>query len=115
MGHYRKKPLEIEAFRFEGGEESAKAIIKWAGDSNVEWNEAAEPWQSEDGRQGHSGWPEQMRIQTLEGTMYADIGDYIIKGIKGEFYPCKPDIFLDSYEEVEVPVNNDTPLFSDGD
>jgi len=39
-------------------------------------------------------------IQTLEGEMRADIGDYIIKGIKGEFYPCKPDIFETSYEEV---------------
>lgn len=41
-----------------------------------------------------------IHIQTLEGEMTANIGDYIIKGIKGEFYPCKPDIFLASYEEV---------------
>lgn len=39
-------------------------------------------------------------ITTLEGTMSADVGDYIIKGIKGEFYPCKPDIFEASYSEV---------------
>ena len=40
-------------------------------------------------------------IHTLEGDMEASIGDYIIKGVKGEFYPCKPDIFLATYEEVE--------------
>lgn len=41
-----------------------------------------------------------LSILTLEGTMLANIGDYIIKGVKGEFYPCKPDIFMQTYEEV---------------
>lgn len=41
------------------------------------------------------------KIKTLEGDMVAEIGDYIIKGIKGEFYPCKPDIFEATYEPVE--------------
>lgn len=41
-------------------------------------------------------------ISTLEGPMKADIGDFIIKGIKGEVYPCKPDIFKDTYDENEV-------------
>lgn len=40
-------------------------------------------------------------IETLEGTMVANIGDYIIKGVNGEFYPCKPDIFEKTYEVVE--------------
>jgi hypothetical protein len=40
------------------------------------------------------------KIFTLEGTMRADIGDYIIRGVEGEFYPCKPDIFKLTYEEV---------------
>jgi hypothetical protein len=40
-------------------------------------------------------------IKTLEGNMKASIGDYIIKGVKGEFYPCKPDIFELTYEKVE--------------
>ena len=39
-------------------------------------------------------------IHTLEGDMEASIGDYIIKGVNGEFYPCKPDIFAKTYEEV---------------
>lgn len=41
-----------------------------------------------------------MKIETLEGVMTADIGDYIIKGVKGECYPCKPDIFHMTYEEI---------------
>lgn len=39
-----------------------------------------------------------LAIRTLEGVMYAGVGDYIIKGIKGEFYPCKPDVFDATYE-----------------
>ena len=42
-----------------------------------------------------------IRIQTLEGEMEAKIGDWIIRGVKGEFYPCKPDIFEATYEKVE--------------
>jgi hypothetical protein len=42
-----------------------------------------------------------MRIPTLEGQMEARVGDYIIKGVKGEFYPCKPDIFAATYEPAE--------------
>ena len=41
-----------------------------------------------------------MYIDTLEGIIMASVGDYIIKGVNGEFYPCKPDIFLKTYEEV---------------
>ena len=41
-----------------------------------------------------------IEIETLEGIMKANFGDYIIKGIKGEFYPCKPDIFQATYKEV---------------
>jgi len=42
-----------------------------------------------------------MRIQTLEGEMTVRLGDWIIKGVKGEFYPCKPDIFKSTYEKVK--------------
>lgn len=44
---------------------------------------------------------EVMYIETLEGVLKADIGDYIITGVRGEQYPCKPDIFEATYEEVE--------------
>lgn len=52
-------------------------------------------------------------IETLEGTMSAQPGDYIIKGIHGEFYPCKPDIFNQSYEEVFQLENSDDFLMED--
>lgn len=42
-----------------------------------------------------------LKIETLEGTMNADVGDYIIKGVHGEFYPCKPDIFEKTYEKAD--------------
>ena len=45
----------------------------------------------------------ELKIDTLEGTMKADVGDYIITGVNGEIYPCKPDIFKKSYELVIVP------------
>lgn len=48
-------------------------------------------------------------IHTLEGDMKADVGDYIITGLRGEQYPCKPDIFIKSY----VEVSSDTPLTVD--
>ena len=40
-------------------------------------------------------------IETLEGDMYAEVGDYIIQGVHGEYYSCKPDIFTETYEEIE--------------
>jgi len=52
---------------------------------------------------GHNDRPNEMtslRIKTLEGTMSVNKGDYVIKGIKGEFYPIKKDIFLETYEKV---------------
>ena len=48
----------------------------------------------------------EMDIATLEGTMHASPGDYIIRGVNGEFYPCKPDIFVKTYEAVEQPITN---------
>lgn len=44
-----------------------------------------------------------LEILTLEGKMTADVGDWIIRGVKGEFYPCKPDIFEATYEPAEEP------------
>ncbi len=49
----------------------------------------------------------ELLIETLEGTMKADIGDFIITGVRGEKYPCKPDIFYATYDEVvEIQVEN---------
>lgn len=81
---FRKKPVVIEAIQF-GPEGNAAKILEWAKENSANM------------RLDHLG----ISIKTLEGEMIASRGDYIIKGIKGEFYPCKPDIFEASYEAVE--------------
>ncbi|HHF7341037.1 TPA: hypothetical protein ACPSKZ_000696 [Legionella anisa] len=80
---YRKKPVVIEAVQWNGRLED---LVQAFG---------AEPLPI-----GLYPIP-QITIQTLEGDMRCEIGDYIIKGIKGEFYPCKHDIFEATYEKVE--------------
>jgi hypothetical protein len=86
---YRKKPVEIEALLFDGSMVSADHIEQWSDGAAIPvW------WKSDEDDQIA------IEIKTLEGTMIGAPGDYIIKGLKGEFYPCKPDIFAESYEAV---------------
>ena len=47
------------------------------------------------------GTPDKLDFVTLEGKIYADVGDWIIRGVKGELYPCKPDIFKETYEPAD--------------
>lgn len=79
MAKYRKKPVVIEAREWTGG--NAVNLLDWIG-------EAAK----QDGAS--------LIIHTLEGDHEASLGDMIIKGVKGEFYPCKPDIFAATYDLV---------------
>jgi hypothetical protein len=81
MGMYRKKPVVIEAVQWDGNLETLNVFPK----------EDTEPVKLRNG---------DLYIQTLEGEMKASIGDFIIKGVQGEFYPCKPDIFEKTYEKV---------------
>lgn len=88
MAKFRKKPVVIEAERFT--EEAKNQVLNWVNHSG-----------------GYSyantdleGRPA-LRIQTLEGVMIANLGDWVIKGVKGEFYPCKPDIFDATYEPAD--------------
>ena len=76
---YRKKPVVIDA-------------IQWAGNNLSEIDNFI--GRTVDNKETT------LVIHTLEGDMEASIGDYIIKGVNGEFYPCKPDIFDKTYEEV---------------
>jgi len=85
---YRKKPIVIEATKLTRN--LAESVVSFVGLSNIDTYNLGEF--SEDSCY--------INIITLEGTMTASEGDYIIKGIKGEFYPCKPDIFEASYERV---------------
>lgn len=79
---YRKKPVVVEALQWTGDNlESLRAFVP-------------EEWR-------HNKITEPMGIVTPEGVMEIKVGDWIIKGVKGEFYPCRPDIFELTYEQVE--------------
>jgi hypothetical protein len=90
MAKYRKKPVIIDA-------------VQYAGDGNLEPRGGPPDWlwhalESGTAVPGPDG---SLLINTLEGQHRADAGDWIIRGIKGELYPCKPDIFAATYEAVE--------------
>ena len=90
MTKYRKKPIEIEAVQFTG--DNWDEIQKFTGIQCV----------SKCGFNYEDGYMiGKVYIKTLEGEVQFHKGDWIIKGIKGEFYPCKPDIFDETYEEVK--------------
>lgn len=93
MPKYRKKPVVIEAFKWTGGPEQNEDpnwIVEAINNGDVTFI-------------GHRAGVGKlvMGIQTLEGLMTAQPGDYIIRGVQGEIYPCKPDIFEATYEKVE--------------
>lgn len=90
---FRKKPVVIEAIQFKGSENMEEV--------DTFMNGAALPASPNANVQhGFQTWPDRVVISTLEGIMYGDVGDWIIKGVKGELYPCKPDIFEATYEGV---------------
>lgn len=80
MKRFRKKPVVVE-------------VIQWTGEN---WDELSKWCPYGLTQLTKNGL---ITIDTLEGRMYAIVGDYIIKGVRGEFYPCKPDIFEATYEE----------------
>lgn len=87
MTKYRKKPVVIEA-------------LQWTGDNEQDIHSFVEKdyFFKEFDRATNT---KVLVIRTLEGDHIASVGDYIIKGVKGEFYPCKPDIFQETYEKVD--------------
>ena len=82
MAKFKKKPVVVDAHRFDGNE---LALMQWV-------EQTQKPGRFRFDGKGH------VFIETLEGEMRADMGDFIICGMKGEFYPCKPDIFALTYE-----------------
>jgi len=84
MRTYVKRPVEVQA-------------VEWNGDNDV--YDFLEEWSNGNVRRDTRNL---LLIQTFEGVMQAQIGDYIIRGIAGEFYPCKPDIFEQTYQVVET-------------
>jgi hypothetical protein len=87
MPKFRKKPVVIEAVQFVGN--NAMEVNAFTGGKSCPTDESLT----------HHDWErKQLVIPTLEGDMIASYGDWIIRGVKGEFYPCKPDIFAATYE-----------------
>ena len=91
MAKFRKKPVVIEAVRYEGGP-SVGNVLFWMGAHHS----SAVSERKGVYREGR------FFIRTLEGEMEAMPGDWIIRGVKGEFYPCKPDIFAATYEDANA-------------
>lgn len=83
---FRKRPVVIEALRFDPLNDPI-AVATWCG---ALWS----------GLGGGGGGDQYLLIKTLEGTMKAEPGDWIIKGVKGGFYPCKPDVFDATYTPI---------------
>ena len=84
---YRKKPVVIDAVCFVDSTDFIDELTELGMDPvHISYKEKNNP---------------KLVIETLEGTMAGDIGDYVIKGVNGEFYPCKPDIFEKTYELVK--------------
>ncbi len=90
MKKYRKKPLIIEAIQWDGDDRGIVAFELKEMGCHFSYGACIE-----------DGDKFELLIHTSEGTMTAEIGDYVIKGIKGEFYACKPNIFEESYEALE--------------
>jgi len=86
MAKFRKKPIVIEAVQFKGN--NLDEILDFAGD----------PMQK---RISEGIAPETLMIRTLEGIMTADKDTWILRGVQGEYYPCDPEIFEQTYERVD--------------
>ena len=101
---YRKKPVVIEAIQF--GRENMKEVLEFMGQTvgSLDSRMSREKWEDYVSDAHING----LHIKTLEdgpngeARHVASLGDWIIKGISGEFYPCKPDIFEKTYEPVEA-------------
>jgi hypothetical protein len=91
MAQFRKKPVVVEAFRWTGGPDQAEDPI-WA----------IEAIKQKRVRFIDPGPFVRLEILSLEGVMTAAVGDWIIKGVKGELYCCKPDIFAETHDAVEA-------------
>lgn len=95
MMNFRKRPVIIEAVQYTG--HNGDELRSWSGGAVVN-SPVLEP--TEENPSGAY-----VQIETLEGVMVGLVGDWVIKGVQGEFYPCKPDIFAMTYEPVENDEN----------
>lgn len=101
--HFRKKPVVIEAMQWDGSWDSLEAIKAKFPAMEVGATTLHPP----------SNKVYSWSVRTLEGSHQVSVGDWIIKGVKGEFYPCKPDIFAMTYDPAAAPVAVASPLSAD--
>lgn len=105
MPHFKKRPLFITAEQWTGN--NLAQVMAFIADGHDDFSHLPNDGVYVGGPGiGHIPPTGQLIIPTLEGEMTASLGDWIIKGIKGEFYPCKPDIFEASYESVDADERN---------
>jgi hypothetical protein len=99
---YRKKPVVIEARQLSGGNGACHEVYLWIeehiGTAQTPGFESDDDPRPIDKGVSIDPADGKLVIRTLEGDMKAEFGDWIIKGVQGEFYPCKPDIFAKTYE-----------------
>lgn len=95
MGKFRKKPVVIEAMQWDG--HNTHSIMEWV-QPGIGRFEMADGWWL---KQDFPAQSFKLMVPTLESPHEASEGDWIIKGVKGEFYPCKPDIFEATYEATD--------------
>lgn len=103
---FRKRPVEVEAWQYVTDDDLTK-ISNWIAENTLGWFDCTPILRGDE----DASWPESglsidpatggMVIATLEGGMRVEHLDFVIRGIKGEFYPCKPDVFMDSYTLVD--------------
>lgn len=94
---YRKKPVEIEAFQYDGDMidfDGVWYVPEWAAKA---FTDGILYYDSPDSETP----PCELYIKTLEGVHHASVGDFIIRGVNGELYPCKPEIFAKTYDLVK--------------
>lgn len=110
---FRKKPVEIEAMQWTPSDEVSAALREWAEPAvaivdtdHIQhlWDYDAGCYILPSGKTVFAPYRERcLIVLTLEGEMVATPGDWVIRGVQGEFYPCKPDIFTETYEASSVP------------
>ena len=86
----RKKPVVVEAVRYEGEGNIDGGVPEWVWDA------------FQDGTLAATNGTDPLRVLTLEGPLTVAPGDWLIRGVKGELYPCKPDVFEQTYDVVEA-------------
>lgn len=116
---YRKKPVHVEAMKFDGATADTHAVMNWLENNEYPFlaGNALHPESLiyPDQETGDNSRPDKgiyidpatgfLMIRTMEGDMTVRVGDWVIQGIKSEFYPCKPDIFAATYEQVDQDGN----------